>query len=130
MDDAVIKILSISAILGLLLFGGFSLMDNSMNTIRLAADQVPYASKIKREDIVKISDDSLDLEGGDVIAAIRYYSDDPNISVSVTARGTTRTYTNTQYKASDFGLSELAFYEASFSFSRSENGKNIYFIMK
>lgn len=126
MDNIIVKIVSISIIV-FMIISSFRIFDNSLATTKISVEKNGYIAKISKEEILKINDESKLLKGGDVIAAIRYYADQPDVTIRVTVGGVTRSYTTTLYTSSDFSIPELSFYEAHFEFFRSTDQKTIYF---
>ena len=126
-DNILVKVVAVILTIGLL-YSVIYTFNNTRQITETMVIQENTLDKLKQDSILSINDENIDtVKGGDVIAAIRHYQNE-DIKITVKVGNTTRTYTNTLYKASDFSLPEIDFYESIFNYSISGTNKTITFI--
>lgn len=93
----------IVTVLILILVGvGIALARADVEIVQKLAQKSNEFQKISTDDFVNVERNTV--IGGDVISFIRYYSNNSNITIEVTAGGRTRSYVDETYNSSQFDI--------------------------
>ncbi len=106
-----------------------SLFRSDMDIINQTATKQYDIEKIQSTDIIPLRKEQS--SGADMVAVIRYYSDNPNIEVVVTIGTKSKTYVTETFAFSQWG--EPNIYEATFDVQIEYTGseiKKIYYTMQ
>jgi hypothetical protein len=128
-DKPLFEIVS-SVLAFLLLIFMLTLVDSSANTAQLLANRTDGLEKVKYDTTINnVTTPGAAVKGQDIIGAIRFYKDTPNVILEVQGFGSTVNYgtcsgcSNKVYALPDFpgAGSDLNFYKASFSVTAVQN---------
>ncbi|WP_432409475.1 hypothetical protein [Wukongibacter sp. M2B1] len=101
MKEAMYEI--IVTVLILILVGvGITLARTDVEIVQKLAQSSNEFEKISTDDFVNVERNTV--IGGDVISFIRYFSNNSNVTIEVTAGGSTRSYVDETYNSSQFNI--------------------------
>jgi hypothetical protein len=118
--DLVHEVIMCGLVITLLAFVVIPLFSNSQKTIKNISNKSNDLNNFKEVGIVPLGADEVD--GGDVIAVIRYYSNNPDVTVYVdTSLNGDHTYVTETYDSGVFTIDREAVFDAVYIY----NGKLI-----